>query len=314
MRLVSKEIEHEAIVWIVFQTRRAFMRSGNWKILALLPVAMFASSALGGVFLSPSDYPVTLDWLIQQAQDGFFVGGSQGIISSDSDLGFFSALLNNRVATFTNPSGPGTAKLSFLAGEFLSASAPSLVAPPGQQYANSTQVDIGLEYFSQVICQPEARNDFCGPKARLPLFFKGNYALSGTSGYYGAPNQVSAEIGVWQFYSDCAEACTSGPYAGSIEVRPGQILRIDIGAGAYSLNGGLSVASMDPYLYLSPADVADGYSLVFSEFIDNAPPAPVSGSAVPEPASLMLFGTGVLAAALARRRKIRLTMGNPFRR
>jgi hypothetical protein len=69
-------------------------------------------------------------------------------------------------------------------------------------------------------------------------------------------------------------------------------LQVGLGAIAYSQNGGEpGFAYIDPYFYLSPAEIAAGDTLSFSASVGNAP--------VPLPASdgLLLTGLGLLAIA-----------------
>jgi hypothetical protein len=158
-----------------------------------------------------------------------------------------------------------------------------------------------MQFYSKVVCQPESVNDFCGHSMRMPLSWNGVYGLSGGS-YSGGFSEVTVTAsGSYELIKSCADGCSSGSYTGTIEVRPGEIVHFNFDASAYSQNGGLGVATTDPYFYLSPADVADGYSLIFSEFVGNVPPG--SGSGVPEPPSLMLFGAGVIAIGIAMRRR-----------
>jgi hypothetical protein len=308
---------HAQSLWMASQPRRARMRSGSCKILASVPVALFASSAFGTAVTAPPylapGYPATVDWVIGASQAGV-QSGTQGIISAQNGSSVFVALFaNNGVATFKNPSGPGTAKVIVDINDSTSvyAKAPSVPPSPpnSEDLSNFTSVQVGAQAYVQVLCKPESRNDLCSVGTRVPLSWEGNYALSGASGFYGADNQVSATVsGIWEFTKNCADACTSGVFTGSANVRPNEILHWTLGAGAYSLNGGpTGFAYIDPYFYLSPAEVADGYSLVFSEFVGNTNPTSVSSSPVPEPPSLMLFVTGVIFGGIALRRKRRWT-------
>lgn len=282
--------------WIASQTLRALMRSGSWKILALLPVGVFASPAFAGpvTWLLPQNYPATISWIIQQAQDGSVVSGTSGVTTSPAtDLPFWLALVdNNNVIAIPNPSGLGIAQVNIEIPS-VDASAPSVAPSNGQQFANSTLVLVGFEDYVQIVGPPS--------QAPLQLLWAGNYSLSGAT-----TNQINVTEAVGRFAEtwSCADGCSSGAFTGSLNVRPGQIVLTSKAASAYSQDGGpTGVAYLDPYFYLSPAEVAEGYSLEFSEFVGNTPPASVSGSAVPEPGSLMLFGTGVIAAGIARRRR-----------
>lgn len=281
-------------LWTVSQTMRALMRSGSCKILALLPVGLFASSAFAGpITYLPVNYPATITYIIWNTQDGFTVGGTQGFISGPAtDAAFWLAVVNNNnVAIFPNPSGPGTAKVD-VSFPSLKATAPS-VAPAQGQFTTSTTVDITFQNYVQVI----------GPPSPTPLqaLYDGSYTLSGA-----ATNQINVTAvvnGVEQMWT-CAGGCISGVFSGSVNVHSGQIISATIGAVAYSQNGGpTGVAYIDPYFYLTPAEVAEGYSLEFSQFVGNTPPASVSGSTVPEPVTLSLFGTGLAGAVAMRRRK-----------
>ena len=281
-------------LWTVSQTLRALMRSGFCKILALLPVGLFASSAFAGpITFLPVNYPVTIDYIIWNTVDGFTVGGTSGTISglATNTAFWLAALNNNGVAIFSNPTGPGAAKVDVTLPAIY-ATAPS-VAPGIGQFTTSTTVDITMQYYLQVI----------GPLSQTPLqvLWDGDYTLSGAANTQ--PNVTVVIHSVEQMWT-CAGGCVSGLYSGTANIRSGQIISVTLGAVAYSQNGGpTGVAIMDPYFYLTPAEVAAGYSLEFSEFIGNTPPASVSDSAVPEPVTLSLFGTGLAGAVAMRRRK-----------
>jgi hypothetical protein len=281
-------------VWTVSQTLRALMRSGGCKILALLPVGLFASSAFAGpITFLPVNFPATIDYIIWNTQDGFTVGGTSGTISSPAtDTAFWLAVVNNNdVAIFPNPSGPGTAKVD-VGVPTVYATAPS-VAPANGQFTTSTTVDITFQNYVQVI----------GPPSQTPLqlLYSGIYTLSGAANTQ--PNVTVVINNVEQTWT-CAGGCVSGVFSGSTNVHAGQIIKATLGAVAYSENGGpTGVANIDPYFYLTPAEVADGYSLEFSEFVGNTPPASVSATPVPEPVTLSLFGTGLAGAIAMRRRK-----------
>jgi hypothetical protein len=281
-------------VCIASKILRALMKSVSWKILALLPVGLFASSAVAGPTFLPVNYPMTIDYLIWNTQDGTVVGGTSGSISGPgNNLAFWLAVVNNNgVATFPNPTGPGTAQVDLSFVTSIKATAPS-VAPAKGQFTTSTTVDIVLQFYLQLIGPPS--------QTLLPMFYSGVYALSGA-----ADPQNNVTVGVNNFLQTwtCASVCSSGPFAGITNLRSGQIIPFKLGASADSVNGGpTGVAYIDPYFYLSPAEVAAGYSLVFSEFVGNTPPATVSDSAVPEPVTLSLFGTGLAGAVAMRRRK-----------
>ena len=279
-------------------TLRALMRSGSCKILALLPVALFASPAVAGpVTWLPTSYPATISYIIWNTQDGFPVGGTTGSISgpaTPADLPFWLQYVDiNGKGSFTSPNGPGTASVD-LSIPAVTAKAASLV-PPAGGHTTSTTVDITLQWFVQL----------AGPFSHtlMPVYYDGAYAMSGA-----ATNQINVtEVtdGLEQQFT-CANGCSSGLYSGTMNIRPGQTVGVTLGAIGYSSNGGpAGIAYIDPHFYLDPAEIAAGYSLEFSEFVGNAPPASGSGpgTGVPEPLTLALFGAGLAGAAAMRRRK-----------
>lgn len=276
-------------LWIVSQTLRALMRSGSWKILTLLPVAVFASSAFGTI-IGPAP-GAAISWEVLAKQNGI-PAVSGGYISAEGNPNSWNALVGGgKVATFTNPSGLGIAKVGVYPLPFIDAAASSLA--PSPPHTNDTGVYIDLVYYLEVDGGP--------PFDVLPLMYTIDYTLS------GAPSELNMVSGPDGFIRTCAGGCRSGYVYAVAHIQSNRTFEVNIAATAYSQyseNGGFtSVAYIDPYFYLSPAEVAAGYSLVFSDTVGNAPPGPVSGSAVPEPASLMLFGAGVIAAGIPMRRR-----------
>jgi hypothetical protein len=206
----------------------------------------------------------------------------------------------NGVESFQNPAG-GSAQVSIFPVPWVSASASS-VAPTGPgpttgygSDENSTGSDVALEYDIQVD----------GPLSRTPItvFWNGTYILAGATDPDGV-TYVDATVGSSPgFLASCAvlagcAAGISGAFTGTSLVLPTGNLHVDIAAAASSENGEeAGFAYIDPYFYLSPAEIAAGDTLAFSASIGNAP------TTVPSPATggLLLTGLGLLTIASLRR-------------
>lgn len=90
--------------------------------------------------------------------------------------------------------------------------------------------------------------------------------------------------------------------ADSVMVPTGYFLDVAINGFANAQDGGVALASADPYFSIDPAFLQNnpGYSLVFSPFVGNEPPV---SSAVPEPSTwaMMLLGLGALGCIFSRK-------------
>jgi hypothetical protein len=75
-------------------------------------------------------------------------------------------------------------------------------------------------------------------------------------------------------------------------------------AAAAGKDGGIGHATADPYFYLEPGTLADGYSLVVSDGVANAPP---SAAAEPQTWTIMLLGLLGLAGVTRRKGWVRLS-------
>jgi hypothetical protein len=112
--------------------------------------------------------------------------------------------------------------------------------------------------------------------------------------YNGTPTQVF-------HYAECAATDCDQSSSGVLHLMAdlGQVYFLYVSAtagGTYPDDSGS--ASADPYIYIDPN--VTGYQLVLSDGVSNLPPD--SGSSVPEPASFVLAGVGLIATAGFRRR------------
>jgi hypothetical protein len=282
------------------------------KILALLPLSLSANLAFGQ--LLPGDpsgvasYSYVLQGVTSEIVVNDITGSGEGPPSPDN----WNVV--DSIDSFTNPSGGGV-QVSVFPLPFVSASASSVApapptgvvtpgsSPPSQTASNYTLNDIALSYYLQVN-NPDSR-------APVTVFWNGIYSLTGATTGIDGITSVNATVSVGSFITGpsevfqdtCAQesACPSGisnVFSGSIPATPGAEIQVNLGATAYSENGGPNGgAYIDPYFYLSPAERAAGDTLGFSDSVGNAP-APVP---LPATDSLLLSGLGLLVIAVCRR-------------
>lgn len=160
--------------------------------------------------------------------------------------------------------------------------------------------------------------DFQMAYASSTAYFDINYGSllhrrnSVSAGSYGNPETGTTEFGfttleeslvngllVQNYYSNVGSL--SAKYTDEILIRTNTIYTVRMGAGA-GVSGGDAYAYVDPFIEIDPtfAD-ADLYHLVLSEGINNILES--DPSQVPEPATMLLFGTGLASLIGYRKRK-----------
>lgn len=270
----------------------------RWKILALLPCTLCGNLAFGQLPGGDPSTEATFSYILFGQQNGFpniDIAGSGTGPTSPVSWNFVDS-----VESFPNPDG-GSAQVSVFPVPWVAASASS-VAPVGPLQSgfgsatNYTFTDVTLQYYVQVN----------GPPSTTPItvFWNGAYSLTGATTGIDGFTYVRATVGASPEFMDSCEVeagCASGVtsvFTGSLAARPTSVFQVGLSAVGYSENGGeAGFAYIDPYFYLSPAEVAAGDSLSFSASLGNAP------STVPLPATdgLLLTGLGMLTIASLRR-------------
>jgi hypothetical protein len=284
----------------------------KWKILALLPLSLCANLAFGQTPPGDPSGVATYTYLLQGITSEIVVNNIAGSGEGPPSPSNWNVV--DSIDSFTNPSGGG-AQVSVFPVPFVSASASSVAPapptgvvtpgapPPSQTASNYTLNDMGLTYYLQAN-SPDST-------APVTVFWSGSYSLTGATTGIDGISSVTATVSVGSFITgpsevfqdSCAQesGCPSGIssiFTGSIAASPRASIQVVLDAMAYSENGGPNGgAYIDPYFYLSPAEIAAGDTLGFSVSVGNAP------SPVPLPAAdgLLLGGLGLLAFALCRR-------------
>jgi hypothetical protein len=264
------------------------------KILALLPLSLCANLAFGQLPGGDPSGEASYSFVLEGITSGAVINDISGSGSGPNSPNNWNVV--DAVESFSNPSG-GSVQVSVFPYPWLAASAPS-VAP-----SSYTLNQMGLSYYLQAN-NPDST-------APVTVFWSGSYSLSGATTGVDGITAVNATVSLgsfitgpsWVFEDTCADesGCPSGfsgVFSGSMAVSPRASIQVNVGATGYSENGGQAgLAYIDPYFYLSPAEIAAGDTLGFSASVGNAP------SPVPLPAadSLLLSGLGLLAIAVCRR-------------
>lgn len=221
----------------------------------------------------------------------------------------------------TFPAGTATAGGFASAGYSLSSPLTSPVGSPslsvnatastgfynGFEVFPSAQADVIFNYSMEVVGGPNFGS--------VPINVISNATTTGSPPYAAgsADLTVSANNGGTIALNETAISGTnqsSWHLSESMSVETGTIYNIhmEVFAGSDPSSGLLSAsASIDPYFFLDPSLVADGYSLAFSPGVGNGPV-----TATPVPAALPLFATGLSALGLfgwRRKRKKAAAIG-----
>jgi len=260
------------------------------KMLALLPCALCANLALGQL---PGGQPGT------EAEYSYIFNGMQGSLGLPAIVGTGQGPTSpdswnviDAVESFTNPYG-GNAKVTVFPIPWISVSASSTGM-------NGATADMALSYSVEV--------NGAGATTPITVFWNASYVVSGSGNSY-----AYAGVQVGSNYLQCIAGNASGPgegcgsgsglFTGSLSEKPGRTFNVTLGAVANSVKGATTYAYVDPYFYLSPAEIAAGDTLVFSASVGNAPSAPTG---VPEPstAALLLSGLALALTVPRVRRKL----------
>src|ERR1700690_41298 len=274
----------------------------KWKILPLLPLSLCANLAFGQLLPGDPSGVASYSYVLQGITSEIAVNNISGFGEGPPSPSSWNVV--DSVDSFTNPSG-GRPQVSVFPVPFGPASAASLAPaaptgvvtpgtpPPSQIASNYTLNQMGLTYYLQVN-NPDST-------APVTVFWNGNYSLTGATTGIDGITSVTATVTVGSFITgpsevfqdSCAQesTCPSGMssvFTGSIEASPRAAIQVVLAAAAYSENGGPNGgAYIDPYFYLSPAEIAAGDTLGFSVSVGNAP------SPVPLPAADGLLLGGV---------------------
>ncbi len=283
-------------------------------LLALLPLALCGNLAFAQLPFGDPSGEASYGYVLQGITSELVVNDITGFGSGPASPSGWNVV--NSVESFANPSG-GNVQVSVFPLPWVSASATSVaptpptgVVTPGTPVtpttaSNYTWNGIGLSYFIKA-------NAGLGATGPLTVFFSGTDIVSGATGGLDGFTYAEASIcavscisgPIYDYVDSCAQqsACPAGVsnlFTGSVDVSPGETLVATLNAYAYSENGGQrGFAYIDPYFYLSPAEIAAGDTLGFSASVGNAPPAPVP---LPATDALLLGGLGLLAIAVCRR-------------
>jgi hypothetical protein len=262
----------------------------KWKILALLPLSLCGDLAFGQL---PGGDPSTeayFGYTFFDSLNGVTVAGQGSGTGPTSPISWNFV---NGVESFPNPEG-GSAQVSVFPVPWVAASATSVAPVPDAPTINFTTTVVSLQYYIRVMGS--------SPTTPVTLFWNGTYSLSGATNGLDGYSNVTATVGAAPQFTDGCEleaSCPSGyssVFTGSVTVPHTAELKVGLGAIAYSQNGEEpGSAYIDPYFYLSPAEIAAGDTLSFSASVGNSP--------VPLPATdgLLLSGLGLLTIARMRR-------------
>jgi hypothetical protein len=227
--------------------------------------------------------------------------GAGGCTSSESFSGGTETLtvpFNNGVATSEGQ------------GAVTSQSSPSLTAT-----ATTSVINPNISPFEQPLAQTllifTYSMELLGPSAPVAVIVNSNASITGNPRFGSAELDITYDEGDATLLDERAGAESSNGLVPSFSIStsetisPNEIYTITMTAAASAQDSNPSESvSIDPYFQLTPAEIAEGYSLQFSNGVGNGPDV----AETPLPAALPLFTGGLgLIGFVGRRRKKQVT-------